>query len=913
MNDGGRRRDRAGAPRELYDVAAVLEAERAFVDARRSARSPESERRSGLALGGGGLRAAAFALGALRAFQQRQVFERFDYLSSVSGGAFTAACVGWFARAGCRLSQRPGELLPPEALRFVRRHQGYLAAGQAPVYGADPATTSVRREAGLGSAVFRSAALSLAVHGGLLIGLFFVLGRLDAVVQLLKPVLRLVSLRPPWISMVEVLDFGLLAAGVLLGVALLTSLLWPVLRAFSLAWQQSFERADPLSRSAAWRGAAWGLLALISALFGIASLFSDAGRLWTLFLTVLLAFCARSSFRHWRAHWSAASRAPSSSAELDPRGAFSALGVALGFVPALVLGIAILGYVFSSGAHHPAQPPRLDVPFGVLLVVVTVVFLAWFLPRGVRRVGRFIRALFSDGVRGANAAQAGVASERARSEWQHQSWLAAALRASRALLVLGSVPLVSHLLDRWARLPGPRLAVLAALGIGGLLLLIRRAPAPIGCGTPSREQRPASVLGALGGALLLYGTLLFAHACVLWIQNSSVVQLVLLIPIAALALGGLSNVDQASPGQAYRRRLAEAFLPNDSAAQQNVWQPALEALEFPLARAADSARAPYLLFNAALRVRASANARRSARGADSFLLSPLFCGSPATGYAETERWAGGSLRLSDAMGISAARVAPGRGPSAGSWGNRWVWHTLALLNLRLSVWMENPGVRHEPGSVRARPSFLDPLLWQAFSRGPSERQAYVELSDGAHFEELGLYELVRRRLGLIVLVDGTLDPDGTQAALGRAVQRIVADLDVVVELPGLAAQRAREADVPTARDAPAALVGRIHYPGGIAPGTLVYLRPVLLRDLPIEVESLAAEDPSFPQQNTADADFSERQFFAYEELGRQLAWRACAELPELGGTGGDGGGPRPSSPEPLRSEGRVARGLHESP
>ena len=47
----------------------------------------------GLALSGGGVRSATFSLGAIQALNRWGVFEKVDYLSTVSGGGFTGACL----------------------------------------------------------------------------------------------------------------------------------------------------------------------------------------------------------------------------------------------------------------------------------------------------------------------------------------------------------------------------------------------------------------------------------------------------------------------------------------------------------------------------------------------------------------------------------------------------------------------------------------------------------------------------------------------------------------------------------------------------------------------------------------------------------------------------------------------------
>src|SRR3984885_14619570 len=79
------------------------------------------------------------------------------------------------------------------------------------------------------------------------------------------------------------------------------------------------------------------------------------------------------------------------------------------------------------------------------------------------------------------------------------------------------------------------------------------------------------------------------------------------------------------------------------------------------------------------------------------------------------------------------------------------------------------------------PSFaINPLIEEAFGQ-TTDNRPYVYLSDGGHFENLGLYEMVRRRCRTIVVVDAGADPNCTLEDLGNAVRKISIDLGVKVE------------------------------------------------------------------------------------------------------------------------------------
>src|SRR5262245_50108016 len=84
--------------------AEVLEREKAYVESWRRAasvgRSPSGVETtlSGLALSGGGIRSATFALGVTQAFAAQDLLRRFDYLSTVSGGGYLGSSLTWLAR-----------------------------------------------------------------------------------------------------------------------------------------------------------------------------------------------------------------------------------------------------------------------------------------------------------------------------------------------------------------------------------------------------------------------------------------------------------------------------------------------------------------------------------------------------------------------------------------------------------------------------------------------------------------------------------------------------------------------------------------------------------------------------------------------------------------------------------------------
>ena len=165
----------------------------------------------------------------------------------------------------------------------------------------------------------------------------------------------------------------------------------------------------------------------------------------------------------------------------------------------------------------------------------------------------------------------------------------------------------------------------------------------------------------------------------------------------------------------------------------------------------------------------------------------------------------------------------------------------------------------------------------------TEHARFVELTDGGHFENLGIYELVRRRVKLIIVADAGCDPTFGFADLGNAIERCRVDFGVSIRFEDEAYDLRHLAplpsDNPLLKVFPLARRGvalaRIRYPGAndaAAPemGYLVYINTTLTERLPADIYAYKQADPSFPDQTTNDQFFDEAQFEAYRELGYSL-------------------------------------------
>jgi hypothetical protein len=253
------------------------------------------------------------------------------------------------------------------------------------------------------------------------------------------------------------------------------------------------------------------------------------------------------------------------------------------------------------------------------------------------------------------------------------------------------------------------------------------------------------------------------------------------------------------------------------------------------------------------------------RKAESFVITPIYCGSESTGYARLPDKEC-DLTLGRAIAISGAAASPNMG-----------YHTSAplaalmtIFNLRLGWWLENPAKPQEASGWKAANPKYGTLLWDELIARTDALGKYVYLSDGGHFENLGVYELVRRRCRYIVAIDAGADPGYEFEDLGNLIRKCRNDFGIRVDIDVDPIQRKGG----ETRSRWHCAVGTIHYEDvddWALPGTLVYLKPSLTGNEPSDVLTYAADNPSFPHQPTADQFFSESQFESYRALGHHIA------------------------------------------
>jgi len=326
----------------------------------------------------------------------------------------------------------------------------------------------------------------------------------------------------------------------------------------------------------------------------------------------------------------------------------------------------------------------------------------------------------------------------------------------------------------------------------------------------------------------------------------------------------------------YRDRLSKAFMfkPQLTVARNaKGMQPPLASLDMKLSQLSEK-DAPYHLINTALNVQSSKEANRRGRNADFFLLSRNYVGSRTTRYVETTRMES-SVRgfdLGSAMAVSGAAVSSNMGAAS----IKPLTATLALLNIRLGYWLKNPNRVNGAGWNRfANFYFIAELFgWL------NEKRKSVYLTDGGHIDNIGLYELLRRRCKVIVVVDAEADPQMAFGAFNVAERYALIDLGVRIELPwqqisnvskATGTKIDKDGDAPK-EPGPHVAVGEISYPGG-RKGVLVYIKSSLTGDENDYIFHYKRRYGAFPHETTLDQLFSEEQFEAYRALGFHAAYR----------------------------------------
>lgn len=441
-----------------------------------------------------------------------------------------------------------------------------------------------------------------------------------------------------------------------------------------------------------------------------------------------------------------------------------------------------------------------------------------------------------------------------RHNFAPRRWMGWLLGAALVCGLIGSLPLVAQLGDLLVLLADQETA--ASLGKHLSYLL------PLAGGiTALRLGSLKPKLALAGLTLLLYGIAALGYHLVFhrhWPEQPAF----WLWLAGALGLAAFASINRTSMHSYYLARLCNGFFP---AAGDNQ-----SAGDMPLCALGPAHGAALPLINTTLSTRNSRQPSLRNRLGTSFTLSPLYCGAPATGYAPSGEFQSGRMTLGEAMTTSGAAVDPATAQTA----NRSLSFLMALLNFRLGFWTRAPRAASQRFS--RMPYWL--IGREMFGAGLSERHRHIHLSDGGHFENLGVYELLRRELPVIIAGDAGdagADPATQLTDLRNLIQRALADFDctIQIDVSPLLQQDGKE-------HASCFAIGQIHYASGKT-GQLVYVKSLLTAGCPALLKSFARTDSAFPNDNTADQFFDEIHFDAYRLLGKFNLQQALAAHPDL--------------------------------
>jgi hypothetical protein len=290
---------------------------------------------------------------------------------------------------------------------------------------------------------------------------------------------------------------------------------------------------------------------------------------------------------------------------------------------------------------------------------------------------------------------------------------------------------------------------------------------------------------------------------------------------------------------------------------------------------------PYPLINAALNASQVTELDRQDRKAESFVFSPLFSGfdfsrtrsgvaikkkSYDYGFRQTANYAfPDGPAIGTAMAISGAAVNPNQGYHSSA----ATAFFLTVFNLQMGWWIGNP---RKASWRQSNPAFGLPYIVNNLTGKTDTRSDFVALSDGGHFDNMGLYELIRRRCRFIILCDAEQDKSFSCEGLANAIRRCRIDFGVEINIDICEIKNRDDKNFSRSHYQ----LGEIKYPqSNNKKATLLYIKSSLVNcitnPLPVDVMEYAQKNKAFPHQSTGDQFFDEEQFESYRKLGLHIA------------------------------------------
>jgi hypothetical protein len=239
------------------------------------------------------------------------------------------------------------------------------------------------------------------------------------------------------------------------------------------------------------------------------------------------------------------------------------------------------------------------------------------------------------------------------------------------------------------------------------------------------------------------------------------------------------------------------------------------------------------------------------------------------------------------LGSVSAAVAMSGAAFTSAMGRRSLGTTnaaLAAFNLRLGRWMPNP--RYVESSPTARPlrkPRMGYLLKEVFGVYDPD-DPYVYVTDGGHWENLGLVELVRRRTRWIFCLDASGDRADSFTTLEEAV--VMARMECGAEID-IDPKPLKRVDGRLPKTGVLTAVIRYHTCGGTGPddcptGLLFYGKALLAQDSPMNTLSYSLRDRIYPRYPTYDQFLSEDEFMNLVKLGEWIGRGLALEYERFG-------------------------------
>lgn len=452
-------------------------------------------------------------------------------------------------------------------------------------------------------------------------------------------------------------------------------------------------------------------------------------------------------------------------------------------------------------------------------------------------------------------------------KWNWQGWMrkwnGELLKYGVLLLAVGTIPIVYDWLS--ANLRGWIETAMSGVSISGIISMFS---AGRGRKDGNETRGARSFFLSIGLALMVYGLFLWFY----YLANNR-------LPLVYILGGVLISIimilftdsNHVCMHRFYRNRLMQAYMPETINLVEEGQGKTLDigdSDKFYLGMIKQSeknpTRTPYHIVNTNLQTVGSGDTKLRGRGGDNFIFSPHYSGSDSTDYVETDRYVGGKMNLPTAYAISGAAVDP----NTFSTRSRPLSFIMTLLNIRLGYWIVNPKSKKAFKTSKMTPRRYGYLFAEMFGKGLNEKQKYVHLSDGGHFENLGLYELIRRHCRYIIISDAGQDKDWKFGSLGKLIEMARLDFGAKIELdtrPLIPREKDKRSPGPF-------IHGKITYNNGDT-GDIIYIKTTMVDNLPEDIYCYRRDNPDFPDQSTMDQFFDERQFEAYRELGYRIGER----------------------------------------